>query len=59
MRIFNQWGQLVYETAEQRRGWDGRMNGVKQPSGVYAYYLEVVLADGRKQVYKGSVTLIR
>jgi len=59
MRIFNQWGQMVYETAEQQKGWDGKMNGVKQPSGVYAYYLEVVMPDGRKQIYKGSVTLIR
>jgi gliding motility-associated-like protein len=59
MRIYNQWGQIVFESAEARQGWDGRMNGVKQPSGVYAYYLEVVLFDGRKQVYKGSVTLIR
>jgi gliding motility-associated-like protein len=59
MRIYNQWGQLVFETAEQRKGWDGKSNGVKQPSGVYAYYLEVVLTDGKKQVHKGSVTLIR
>jgi gliding motility-associated-like protein len=59
MKIYNQWGQIVFESAEQRLGWDGKTNGAKQPSGVYAYYLEVVLLDGRKQVYKGSVTLIR
>src|SRR5690606_24968438 len=34
MNIFSRWGQLIFETNNiDGRGWDGRFNGVDQPTG--------------------------
>jgi trimeric autotransporter adhesin len=59
MMIFNQWGEKIFESRNQSRGWDGTYKGKKQPSGVYMYVVELVLNDGSKQTYKGSINLIQ
>lgn len=59
MMIFNQWGEKIFESSDPARGWDGRYKGTLQPSGVYMYVCTVVLADGTKEVKKGSVSLVR
>src|SRR5690606_26339657 len=36
MHIYNRWGQKVFETKSNNgRGWDGKLNGEDQPTGVY------------------------
>jgi gliding motility-associated-like protein len=35
LRIFNRYGELLYETKEYRRGWDGTYRGEKQDQGTY------------------------
>jgi gliding motility-associated-like protein len=56
VRVFNRWGQVVYQSAGPDVKWDGNMNGQQLPSGVYAYVID--LRDGGV-VYKGTVTIIR
>lgn len=58
-KVFNRWGQLVYDNDNPENGWDGRFNGTPQPSDVYAYLIQVRLADGSIETLKGDVTLIR
>ncbi|WP_187774917.1 gliding motility-associated C-terminal domain-containing protein [Pedobacter sp. BS3] len=58
-RIYNQWGQLIYESLSQADGWDGTFKGQVQPTGVYVYYVEVTFKDGTSGLKKGTVTLIR
>jgi gliding motility-associated-like protein len=57
-RIYNRWGQLIFETKDFNHKWDGSFGGVQQSSGIYVYYL---LADceGKKIVIKGTVSLLR
>ncbi len=57
--IWNRWGQKVFETNEQSRGWDGKVKGVLQPMDVYVYTLAVDFSDGSKTTKKGDITLIR
>ncbi len=57
--IWNRWGQKVFETTNQKTGWDGRLKGVVQPMDVYVYTLAVDFTDGRKVIKKGDITLIR
>lgn len=57
-RVFNRWGQLVYNNDNPDRGWDGKQNGKDAPSDVYVYYIVVDVQSGRK-TFKGDVTLIR
>lgn len=57
-RIFNQWGQLIFQTTDPATGWDGKHKGVLQPVGVYAYSLKVIRQDGTEVVKKGAINLI-
>lgn len=59
MKIYNRWGQIVFETSQQNEGWDGRTNsGVKVPEGTYFYIIDVETTD-KKETFTGSLTLIR
>jgi gliding motility-associated-like protein len=57
--IWNRWGQKIFETNNQKQGWDGRVKGVVQPMDVYAYTLSIEFFDGKKLTKKGDLTLIR
>lgn len=60
MQIFNRWGQLLFETTNLNgRGWDGRFNDKVQPMGVYLYRIDADFSNGRKEAYKGNLTLLR
>lgn len=59
LRIFNRWGQLIFESNDLDTGWDGKFKGVNAPPGVYVYYLEAVCSSGELIKKQGNVTLIR
>lgn len=59
MKIFNQWGEMVFESNDILIGWDGTFKGERQPIGTYVYVVEAVFNDGEQQIRKGSITLIR
>ncbi|MBN8851844.1 MAG: hypothetical protein BGO55_06060 [Sphingobacteriales bacterium 50-39] len=59
LRIYNRWGQLVFQSTDQDTGWDGTYQGILQPMGVYAYTLEAQFSNGKHVSKKGDVTLIR
>ena len=63
-RIFNRWGQVVYEKAgfapnDASSGWDGRVNGNLASPDVYVYTCEVVCDDGTVYTYKGNTALVK
>ena len=64
-RIFNRWGELVYENTDMTlnsglAGWNGTtLTGEKAPSGVYIYYAEVHFRNGTMDINTGDVTLVR
>lgn len=58
-RIYNRFGQLVYETAQQGAGWDGRINGNLQASNAYVYHCQAVDYTGKTVTVKGSFVLIQ
>jgi gliding motility-associated-like protein len=57
--VYNRWGQLIYETTDISKGWDGQFKNIPQPTDVYIYYLEIQTASNKKITKKGTVTLIR
>jgi gliding motility-associated-like protein len=59
MRVFNQWGQLLFETKDQQRGWDGYYGGHPQPTGVYVYVAKIIFYDNTVHTGKGTINLIR
>ena len=58
-RVFNRYGQLVFESMDPNTGWDGRFNGKDENSGVFVYTLEYELLDGTTGTSNGNVTLVR
>jgi len=59
LRVYNQWGQFIYESLSIQNGWDGTYKGDMQPNGVYVYFLEAEFNDGTKTTKKGTITLLR
>jgi gliding motility-associated-like protein len=58
-RIFNRWGELVYETRMFGEGWNGLYKGSPQPSDVYVWTAETVCFDGTVIRRSGNVLLLR
>lgn len=58
-RIFNRWGEKMFETTDIDQGWDGTFKGQAQPMGVYIYEVEAVTTNGKIFTKQGNVTLIR
>ncbi|HEY6505490.1 MAG TPA: gliding motility-associated C-terminal domain-containing protein [Chitinophagaceae bacterium] len=59
-RVFNRVGQLVFETRDWTRKWDGKVGGMPQGTGVYAWMLSFTNSEtGEKVFMKGTTVLIR
>jgi gliding motility-associated-like protein len=59
-RVYNRFGQLIFETRDWQRKWDGNVNGQPQNTGTYVWTLSYVLRQtGRKYFLKGTTVLIR
>lgn len=59
-RVYNRWGQQVFETRDWTRKWDGTINGVPQAPGVFAWYLSYTNTDNQQKYFlKGTTVLIR
>ena len=59
LAVYNRWGQLIFESAELNRGWDGTLSGKPSPADVYGYFFEVTCGNGETYFERGNVTLIR
>lgn len=58
-RIYNRWGQLMFQTQDVRLGWDGNYLGVPQPAAVYVWVIKGLDVTGNTIELRGTVTLIR
>lgn len=57
--VYDQWGNMLFESLSQQKGWDGTYKGKTEPVGVYVYYLEAIMNDGQPVTKKGTITLLR
>ena len=58
-RVYNRWGQLLYEMKTDERGWDGTIGGRMQSSQVVVWMAEGVGIDNKVYRQKGTCALIR
>jgi gliding motility-associated-like protein len=58
-RIFDRWGELIFETTDISKGWDGSFRGKKVDPDVYDYYLEATCIQGDQKIIKGNITLMK
>jgi trimeric autotransporter adhesin len=58
-KVFNRWGQQVYQTNIIGQGWDGTLKGTPQPAETYSWILECIDFDGKVIRQSGRSVLIR
>ncbi len=58
-KIYNRWGELVFETDDPSIGWDGTHNGKIQDIDVFLYTLDVEFLDGAIEHREGNISLLR
>ena len=59
MRIFNRWGELIFQTEELDEGWDGTIKGEPAPMATYLYIVQLTDEMGISFVKKGELVLLR
>jgi gliding motility-associated-like protein len=58
-RVFDRWGQLMFETNQLGVGWDGIYKGVPQVMDTYTWTVEAVGNDGTVFKRAGNAMLLR
>ena len=58
-RVFNRWGQVVFETNKIGSGWDGTIKGVLQPTETFTWILECTDNNGTIIRESGRSLLLR
>jgi len=62
LKIFDRWGQLIFESKDLGVGWTGNINGQPAPVGVYAWRIDynTISAEGTRPIkMAGTVMLLR
>lgn len=64
LRLFNRWGEMVFQNEDfppndPTFGWDGKVDGRWMNPQVFVYMVEVEYLNGKREMFKGDVTLIR
>lgn len=60
LRVFNRWGQMVFESYEVDKQWDGYFEGVPAAQGVYFYSIQLNKGTGENRFQqKGDLLLLR
>lgn len=58
-KVYNNWGNLIFESKDENKGWDGTWKGEPQEAGDYVYTLRIITLNGEIIKKYGSVALIR
>lgn len=58
-RVYNRYGELVFETSNLHRGWDGSYKGLRQNPGNFVWILKGKGQSGKDYLLKGNVILVR
>jgi gliding motility-associated-like protein len=59
LKIYNRWGEKVFDTTNPNHRWNGVVNDETAPSGVYVYKVMAKGLEGGRLQKKGNVTLVR
>lgn len=60
IKIFNRWGEKVYQGNDKYFAWDGTFNGVPIEPGVFTYTMRAVFIDNHvEKLFKGSFTMLK
>ena len=57
--IYDRWGELIWSGTSARDGWDGTINGMQAPVGVYSWAITIATNDILSDQIQGHVNLVR
>jgi gliding motility-associated-like protein len=58
-RVYNRWGNMLFQTSIVGDGWDGTYKGIVQQSGTYTWIFSGKTPDGKPIKLSGKTVLIR
>jgi gliding motility-associated-like protein len=60
VEIYNEWGQMIFESDGYDIPWDGRYAGEFVPDGTYYYIIDLKdSGDPEKDIYKGALLVLK
>ena len=57
--IYNRWGQIIFTTNDQHKGWDGKLAGIDQDPNVFVWTCTYQIENQSVKKEKGTVVLMR
>jgi gliding motility-associated-like protein len=58
-RVYNNWGELLFTSDDQAKGWDGTYKGQPVPLGVYVWIMDVDMFNGEHIRKTGDITVLK
>ncbi len=58
MRIFNRWGEALFQTTNLEEGWDGISNQKKLPTGNYVFWIRIKDLNNKEHIRTGSILIL-
>jgi gliding motility-associated-like protein len=58
-RVFNRWGQMIFQTKNISEGWNGKLKGSLGLNDTYVWMVSVMDCYGVEHSYQGTVVLLR
>jgi gliding motility-associated-like protein len=58
-RIYNRWGQVVFDTNDPSKKWDGTLNNIDLPPDNYVWIIDGYCNNGKRIRKQGTVLLVR
>ena len=59
LEIYNRWGNKIFETNNPNDAWDGTYQSKDCETGNYVWWAEITFKNGKKEIRKGNVSLVR
>ncbi len=59
LQIFSRWGELMFQSNDIQKGWDGYYKNKLCPQGVYIWRVKAKFSNGHITTQAGDVTLLR
>jgi gliding motility-associated-like protein len=59
LRIYDRWGEKVFQTTSMTECWDGTYKGEPLNKGLFIYYFDAILTTGDEFHRQGNVSLLK
>jgi gliding motility-associated-like protein len=59
LTVYNKWGEIIFQSSDVQKGWDGYYKGEICPQDMYIWRAEGVYHNGQAYQLVGQITLVR